>query len=208
MNGVDRYVTESMPSAKEEDTASEKPIAKTRPRQKPTGTLTLISFFVLERKWIDIETQRCHDRKFYEVSKAITRLLRHDRSVPRGIEGAIPYSDIIEECRKKFDDASQWLLEDWTSKLAKGGGAKKRFQYCVNPNSPNQSLYRRAIQGHSGESALDSSLQDNILIPKGFTEYLYHVGNARELNSTIRNGLIPGGTSFERGIRGCGSFRI
>ena len=28
--------------------------------------------------------------------------------------GAIHYSDIIDECRKKkFDDASQWLLEDW-----------------------------------------------------------------------------------------------
>ena len=36
-------------------------------------------------------------------------------------------------------------------------------------------------------------------IPKGFTEYIYHVGNASELNSMIRNGLIPGGTSLKRG---------
>ena len=50
--------------------------------------------------------------------------------------------------------------------LAKGGGAKKRFQYCVNPTSPNQFLYLRAIQGHSRESAIDPALQDNILIPK------------------------------------------
>ena len=40
VNGVDEYVTESMPTAKEEDTASGKPIAKARPRQKPTVTLT------------------------------------------------------------------------------------------------------------------------------------------------------------------------
>ena len=200
VNGVDGYVTESMPTAKQEDTASGKTIAKARPRQKPTVTLTSISIPVLERKWIDIETQRPHDQKCYEVSKTITRLLRHDQSVPRGVDGAIHYSGIIEERRKKkFDDASQWLLEDWISKLAKGGGAKKRFQYCVNPNSPNQFLYLRAIQGHSGESAIDPALQDNILIPKGFTEYLYHVGNANELNSIIRNGLIPGGTSLIRG---------
>ena len=81
----------------------------------------------------------------------------------------------------------------------KGGGAKKRFQYCVNPNSSNQFLYLRAIQGHSGESAIDPALQDKKLIPKGFTEYLHHIGNANELNSTIRNGLIPGGTSLKRG---------
>ena len=96
MNGVDRYVTESMPTAKEEDTASVKPIAKARPRQKPAVTLTSVSIPVLERKWTDIETQRSHDQKCYEVSKAITRLPRHDESVPGGSDGAIHYSDIIE----------------------------------------------------------------------------------------------------------------
>ena len=69
---------------------------------------------------IDIETQQSNDQKCFEVSKAITRLLRHDQSVPRGIDGA-------------------------STTMAKGGGAKKRFQYCV-PNSPNQFLYLRAIQ--------------------------------------------------------------
>ena len=94
------------------------------------------------------------------------------------------YSDIIEECKKqKFDDASQWLTEDWISKLAYGGGAKKRFQCCLNPNCSNQFLYLRAIQGHSGESAIDPAMQDNLLLTKGFTEYLCHVGNANQLNS-------------------------
>ena len=101
--------------------------------------------------------------------------------------------------RRKFDDASQWLLGDWISKLAKGGGAKKIFQYCVNPKSPNQFLYLRPIQGHSGESAVDPALQDNILIPKGFTEYLHHVGNVSDMRSIIRSGLIPGGRSLKRG---------
>ena len=114
VNGVDKYVTESMLATKEEDIASEKPTAKARPRQKPTVTLTSVSIPVLEREWIDIETQRSHDHKCYEVSKTITRLLRHDQSVPRASDGAIHYSDIVDECRKKkFDDASQWLLGDW-----------------------------------------------------------------------------------------------
>ena len=77
--------------------------------------------------------------------------------------------------------------------MAEGGGAKKRLQYCLNPDSPNQFLYLRAIQGHSGKNAIDPVLQDNVLLPKGFAEYIFHVGNASELNSIIRNGLIPGG---------------
>ena len=58
VNGVDKYVTESKSTAKEEDVASGKPISKARPRQKPTVTLTSVSVSILERHWIDIETQR------------------------------------------------------------------------------------------------------------------------------------------------------
>ena len=115
------------------------------------------------------------------------------------VDGAIQHNDIIEECRKKkFDGTSQWSFEDWMSTLAKGGGAKKRFQCCLNPNSSNQFLYFRAIQGHSGDNAIDLDLQDIVLLPKGFTEYIYHVGNASEVNSTTRSGLIPGGKSLKR----------
>ena len=122
MNVVDKYVTESMLTKEEEDIASGKPIAKARPRQKPSVTLTSFSIPVLERKWVDLETKRSHDHKCFEVSKATTRLLRHDQTVRRGVDGAIQHSDIIEECnkKKKFDGASQWALEDWISTLAKG----------------------------------------------------------------------------------------
>ena len=98
------------------------------------------------------------------------------------------YNDIIEECKKKFDGASQWPREHWISTMAKGG-AENRFQYP------------RAIQGHSGDTAIYPELQDNVLLPKGFTEYIFHVGNASELNSMIRNGLIPRGKSLKRGRR-------
>ena len=82
--------------------------------------------------------------------------------------------------------------------LARGGGQKIRFQYCLDPNSSRHILYFRAIQGHSGGVALDPELQDSVL-PKGFTEYIYHVGNVSEMHSIIRSGLIPGGRSLKRG---------
>ena len=60
-------------------------------------------------------------------------------------------------------------LEEWISTLAQGGGPKKIFQYCVNPNSSNQILYLRAIQGHSGDDAVDPAVQDNVLLPRTST---------------------------------------
>ena len=90
----------------------------------------------------------------YVLSKAVTRLQRHDQSIPWETDGAIKYEDIVEEFnmkkKEKFEGVSQWSLNDWISILAKGGGAKKRFQYCLNPNSFRHTLYFRAIQGHSG----------------------------------------------------------
>ena len=54
--------------------------------------------------------------------------------------------------------------------MTKGGGNKKRFQYC--PDSSGETLYLRAIQGHSGRNLIDPSLQDNVLIPNDFFEYI------------------------------------
>ena len=75
VNGVDKYVTESMLTKKEEDTASEKPIANARSREKPKVTLTSVPIHVLERKWVDIDRKKfqkpspeCYDmiNQFFE----------------------------------------------------------------------------------------------------------------------------------------------
>ena len=64
-------------------------------------TLSSVSIPVRNRKWIDIETQRSHDQQRYQVSKAMTRLLRHDQTVPREIDGAVLFDEVLEVCRKK-----------------------------------------------------------------------------------------------------------
>ena len=69
------------------------------------------------------------------------RLLRRDQSVPREDDGAVRFDDIIDEFKKMFDGTSQWSINEWISFLAKGGGPKKRFQYCLNPNSSKHFLY-------------------------------------------------------------------
>ena len=98
--------------------------------------------------------------------------------------------------KKDFVNAPHWSIEKWISVLAKGGGQKKRFQYCLNVNYPHQFLYLRAIQGQSGRTIINPALPHNVLLPEGFTEYIYHVGNAKELRSIVNHDLIPGGVSL------------
>ena len=75
--------------------------------------------------------------------------------------------------------------------MAGGGGNKNRYQYCTD--SSGAILYLRALQGHSGRSLIDPTLQDNVIIPDGFFKYIDHVGCAINLHSIINSGLIPGG---------------
>ena len=68
--------------------------------------------------------------------------------IHREDDGAVRFDDLMEEFKAKCDGTSQWSINTWITFLAKGGGPKKRFQYCLNPNSSKHFLYFRAIQGH------------------------------------------------------------
>ena len=43
---------------------------------------------------------------------------------------------------------------------------------------------------------IDPSLQDNVIIPSDFSQYIYRVGCASILHSIINSGLIPGGQNL------------
>ena len=89
-----------------------------------------------------------------------------------------------------------WSDEKWKSIMARGGENKTRFQYCTD--AWGQILYLRGLQGHSGRNVIDPALQDNVLIPDDFFEYICHVGCAINLHSVIISGLTPGGQNLSR----------
>ena len=102
-----------------------------------------------------------------------------------------------KEEKQNLKMAPHWSAQKWIDVLSKGGGQKKRFQYCLKPDDPGRLLYLRAIQGHlgrafSGNAPIDHVLQDNVLLPKDFTKYVYHVGHGNELISIVHNRLVQG----------------
>ena len=70
-------------------------------------------------------------------------------------------------------------------------------QHCTDP-SGQEILHFRALQGHSGRNPIDPSLQDNVLIPNTFFEYIYHIGCAPSVHSITNSGLIAGGQHSSR----------
>ena len=128
------------------------------------------------------------------MSKRLTTLLRHGH-LPREDDGAIEFWRLKDCLRKDFVRSQHWSDETWKKTKAGGGGNKKRFQYCTD-SSGEEFLYLRALQGHSGRNPIDPSLQDNVLIPNDFFEYICHIGRAINLHSIMNSGLIPGGQNL------------
>ena len=143
------------------------------------------------RKNMDWYWTRSSIRSTYPVSKRLNTLLRHGQ-LPREEDGAIAFWRLKDSLRKEFVHSQHWSDGMWKSTMAKGGGNKKRFQWCTD-SSGQEILYLRALQGHSGRNPIGPSLQDNVLIPDNFFEYIYHIGGATSLHSITNSGLIPGG---------------
>ena len=167
--------------------------AKAKPQRHISASSSTNTFLIGERTWTDIEPQD-YSPIGYPVSKKLINL-RHG-SLPREDDGAIEFWRVKDDLRNDLVQSQHWSDEKWKSTMAKGGGNKKRFQYCTDPSG--EILHLRALQGHSGRNLTDPSLQDNVLILHDFFEYIYHVGCAINLHSIINSGLIPGGQNLSK----------
>ena len=128
-----------------------------------------------ERKWIDIEPAES-SLSAYEVSKKVINLLRHCQTIQREDDGAVQFWRIKSVLQNQFPQINYWSDDRWKACLAAGGGAKRRYQYCSD--NSGTILYLRALQGHSGRSLIDPSLQDSVIIQRGFFQHIYHIGCA------------------------------
>ena len=92
------------------------------------------------------------------------------------------------EDARDFDDG-YWLM------LIHEGSNKMRFEYCEDNN---ESLFLRAIQGHSGGTPINPDLMNYTLIPYNWKEHIYHTGISWNCQSILGSGLSPGGKENDR----------
>ena len=149
-----------------------------------------------ERKWVDIEQGEFSLSLRTRSRRKSSIFLRHCQTIQREDDGAVQFGRSKFYLRNQFPQ-NQYLSDDrWKTCLAAGGGSKRRSQYCSDISGTT--LYLRALQGHSGRSLIDPSLQDNVIIQCGLFQHIYHIGCAFNLFSIINNGLIPGGQNSSK----------
>ena len=169
--------------------------AKAKPQRREPASPSTRTIPCGERTWTDIEPQD-YSPIDDPVSKKLTNLLCHGSPL-REDDGGIEIWRLKDHLRNHFVHCHHWFDDKWKKSMARGGRNKKRCQYCID--SSGEILYLRALQGHSGRNPIDPSLQDNVLIPDGFFEHIYHVGSSHDLHSILQSGLIPGGKNVKKG---------
>ena len=106
--------------------------AKAKPRRPSTNCSSSRTVPILQRTWIDTEPGAQVDQA-YPVAKRPNTLLWHGE-LPREEDGAIEFWRLKDDLRHKFEYSQHWSDDVWKSKMAGGGGNKKRFQYCTDPS--------------------------------------------------------------------------
>ena len=80
--------------------------------------------------------------------------------------------------------------------MARGGGNKKRYQYCTDLSGAILCL--RALQGHSGRSLIDHTLQDNVVIPSNFFQYILSCRMCGQFTFHHQFGIDTWSSKFEQ----------
>ena len=167
--------------------------AKAKPQRRTCASSSTKTILIGERTGTDVEPQE-YSLSDYSVSKKIINLLRHG-SLPREDDGAIEFWRIKDYLQNHLCVLNIGLTESGRASWQEEEETRKDFNTVL---MLQEILYLRALQGHSGRNLVDPSLQDNVLIPNNFFEYIYHVGCAINLNSIISSGLILGGQNLSK----------
>ena len=197
VSGIDKYVTESMQTKEEEHRASGLTCCEskttTEARSEALFRVYSCSWQKLDRHWTTTITWS----NVLSSVKSHDPIATHDRTVPREIDGAVLFDHVLEECKKK---KVRWWFAMVTQRLNISSGKKEE----ESRKGFNIIAWIQTFPATSCISEQFKDIQEIMLLilsceTMGFTEYIYHVGNASEMNSIIRSGLIPGGRRLKRG---------
>ena len=147
--------------------------SRATPRRRTPACSSTRTVPICERSWTDVEPGT-YAHITFPVSKRLSTLLRHGHQ-PREEDGAIEFWRLKDCLRYDLERSQHWSDEKWKSTMARGGRNKKSFQYCTDP-SRQEIIYLRALQRHSARSSIDPPLQDNVLIPDNFFDYIITAG--------------------------------
>jgi hypothetical protein len=165
-----------------------------------------------DRKYINIPGDNVDDREDNTFAKCVSYVTRARESI-RNEEGVMTWNAFVTGLKRS--NSKEYKASDTDIiKLIKKQGSKTRFRLCWPADVYNATFGESlpftdewwqqfitpwgisAITGHhGGESYCDPRAK---MVPKGFTEFLFHFTERKHCDSISVHGLRPGGTLAAR----------
>ena len=153
--------------------------AKAKPQRRESASSSTRTIPIGERTWNDIEPEnsrypifQCRRKWFVFFVMEVYLETMMERLKSGGSKTIVRNISCIFIIGLTKSGRKAWQEEEETRK-----------DTSIILNSSGAILYLRALQGHSGRSLIDPTLQNNVIIPDGFFEYIHHVGCAITLHS-------------------------
>ena len=112
--------------------------AKAKPQRRDSAGSSPRIVPIGKRTWTDIEPQK-YSLSDYPVSKKLIIFFVMEAYLETN-DGAIEFWRIKDYLRDHFVFCHHWSDKKWKSSLARGGGNKKRFQYCTDSSRTTHSV--------------------------------------------------------------------
>ena len=139
--------------------------AKAKPQRRESASSSTRTIPIEERTWTDVESGE-YSLSDYEVSKKLIHRLRHG-NLPRENDGAIEFWRIKDNIQKHLLSCHHWSDDKWRKAWQEEEDTRKNTSIVL--------IRQEHLQRHSGRSLIDPILQDNIVIPSGFFQYMSDV---------------------------------
>ena len=168
--------------------------AKAKPRRRTPACSSTRTIPISERSCTDIEPE-----EYSPIAYPVSRTTEYSSSSwsstsrRRWSDRTLEIKGLV--FRTILHNLNSGLMKSGRVQWRKAEETRKGFQYCTDP-SGQEILYLRALPGHSGRNLVDPELQDNVLIPNDFFEYIDYIECAINLHSITNSELIPGGQNF------------
>ena len=168
--------------------------AKAKPRRPTSACSSTRIVLICEKIWTGVEPGT-QSNLAYPVAKRISILLRHGQLL-REEDRAIEFRRSQDCLRHELRILDIGLVICGRARWQEAEATRKDFNTALIHQE--QSLYFRALQGHSGFKLIDPSWQDTVSNPENFFEYIHLVEKAINLQSIVNSGLMLGGQNLSR----------
>ena len=149
-------------------------------------------------------TRRSHPQGSSQKVDSSIRNASKSRGVESRLEAKYTYNPVSAKSQDMIRSMGMWCTSQCVRSLLKFSAphcltyCTKGIVHCTCGTFLRPTDKTRKLNKDRFDALSDPTLQDNVMLPSDFAEFMYHVGSSHDLRSIILSGLVAGGKDVKK----------